>query len=297
MPERRRGRSLVAALVLAALVLVTLDYREGGSGPIGAVQRGALAVFGPVAEGFATVVRPVGGFFSAIGELGSLRDRNAALQQQNEQLRAGQVSVAELQQENAELRKALGMRDRLALTTTAANVIASPPTSVERTVMLDAGADQGLIPGMAVISGDGLVGKLTQVSRSNSIVELLTNPSAQYGVRIADSGESGLLTGRGANPFQLEVLDPEADIKQGAEVVTRLFRGTSIPGNVPVGVVEGRRGESRFLTVRPYVDFTRLSVVQVVLDFPTQPSELPSESLVQPPEGPRPEPPDEVDAP
>lgn len=297
MPERRRGRSLVAALVLAALVLVTLDYREGGSGPIGAVQRGALAVFGPVAEGFATVVRPVGGFFSAIGELGSLRDRNDALRQENEQLRAGQLSVAELEQENAELRKALAMRDRLAVTTTAANVIASPPTSVERTVMLDAGADQGLAPGMAVISGDGLVGKLTQVSRSNARVELLTSPSAQYGVRIADTGEDGLLTGRGANPFQLEVLDPEAEVQDGAEVVTRLFAGTSIPGNVPVGVVEGRRGGSRFLTVRPYVDFTRLSVVQVVLDFPSQPSELPSEDLVQPPEGPRPEPPDEVDPP
>src|SRR3712207_173508 len=101
MPERRRGRSLVAALVLIALILVTLDYREGGSGPIGAVQRGALAVFGPVAEGFGTVVRPVGGFFSAIGELGSLRDSNAALQQENAQLRRGSISVAELEQENA----------------------------------------------------------------------------------------------------------------------------------------------------------------------------------------------------
>ena len=294
MPERRRSRTLLAVLVLTALVLVTVDYRQGGVGPVAAVQRGALAVFGPVAEGFATVLRPVGGFFGAIGELGSLRDRNALLETELEQLRQQRVSTAELLQENAELRAALGMRERLGVTTTAATVIAQPPTSVERTVLLDVGADQGLHVGMAVINGSGLVGKLTEVTATNARVELLTSPSAQYGVRIAESGEDGLLTGRGANPFQLEILDPDAEINENAEVVTRLFAGTSIPGGIPIGVVQGRRGASRFLAVRPYVDFTRLGTVQVVLDFPRQPSELPSEELIDPPEQPRPEAPTEA---
>lgn len=295
MPERRRSRSLLAALVLTALVLVTLDYREGGSGPIAAVQRGALALFGPVADGFATVVRPVGDFFGGIGELGSLRDRNDALEREILELQQANLSNAELQQENAELREALGMQERLGVTTTGANVIAQPPTSVERTVLLDVGADQGLAVGMAVINSDGLVGKLTEVTAKNARVELLTSPSAQYIVRLADTGEGGLLTGRGANPFQLEVLDPEAEVEPGAEVVTRLFAGSAIPGNVPVGVVESGRGASRFLSVAPYVDFTRLSVVQVVLDFPQQPVELPSDQLIQPPDRPRPSPPADLD--
>ena len=294
MPERRRSRTLLAVLVLTALVLVTVDYRQGGVGPVAAVQRGALAVFGPVAEGFATVVRPIGGFIGAVGELGGLRDRNAVLEEELEELRRQRVSTAELLQENAELRAALGMRERLGVTTTAATVIAQPPTSVERTVLLDAGADQGLQVGMAVINGNGLVGKLTEVTPTNARVELLTSPSAQYGVRVAESGEDGLLTGRGANPFQLEVLDPDAEISEGAEVVTRLFAGTSIPGGIPIGVVEGRRGNSRFLAVRPFVDFTRLGTVQIVLDFPRQPSELPSEQLVAPSEQARPAPPTEA---
>lgn len=286
---RRRGRTLVAVLVLVALVLITVDYRQGEGGFVGAIQRGALTVFGPVAEGFATVVRPVGGFFSAIGEVGSLRERNAALEQDLRGLREQQVAVAELQRENAELRNQLGMRERLGFTTTAARVIAQPPTSVERSVLIDAGADNGLLPGMAVINEFGLVGKLTEVTASNARIELLTSPRARYAVRIAETGEGGFLTGSGADPFQLEVLDPEAEVVQGVEVVTNLFTGSSVPDGIPIGEVEDRAHPgSRFLSVRPYVDFTRLTTVQIVLDAPLQPTDLPEEERVPAPDLPQP---------
>ena len=291
MPEpRRRSRTLLAVLVLVSLVLITIDYRQGDGGAVAAIQRGALTVFGPVAEGFGEVVRPIGGFFSGIGSLGSLRDENAALKQDLQDIRERQVSMADLQRENDQLRAQLGMRDRLGYTTTAARVIAQPPTSIERSVLLDVGADNGLLPGMAVMNEFGLVGKLTEVTASNARVELLTSPNARYGVRVADSGETGLLTGSGANPFQLELLDKEAEVATDAQIVTQTFTGTSIPDGIPVGVVEARRGQaSRFHSVRPYVDFTRLTLVQVVLDFPIQPSELPEEDRVPAPDLPRPE--------
>src|SRR5687768_2382475 len=133
MPEpRRRSRTLLAVLVLVSLVLITFDYRQGDGGAVAAIQRGALTVFGPVAEGFGDVVRPIGGFFGGIGELGSLRDQNAALEEDLRELRERQVSMADLQRENEQLRAQLAMRDRLEYTTTAARVIAQPPTSIER---------------------------------------------------------------------------------------------------------------------------------------------------------------------
>jgi rod shape-determining protein MreC len=295
MPEpRRRSRSLLAVLVLASLILITVDYRQGDGGAVAAIQRGALTVFGPVAEGFGTVVRPIGGFFGAIGELGSLRDQNAALEQDLQELRDGSVSAADLQRELDQLRAQLNMREGLGYTTTAARVIAQPPSSVERSVLLDVGADNGLLPGMAVMNEFGLVGKLTEVTAGHSRVELLTSPSANYGVRIAETGELGYLSGSGADPFQLEVLDPEAEIEAGAKVVTQAFTGTSIPDGIPVGVVEARSGPaSRFLSVRPYVDFTRLTVLQVVLDYPRQPVDLPEQERVPAPKLPQPDAEDE----
>ncbi len=292
MPERRTSRGLLAVLVLVSLALLSVDYRQGDVGVVAAVQRGALTVFGPVAEGFATVVRPIGGALRSIGAVGSLGERNAALELEVRRLRREQQSWIDLQRENDELRAQVQMRRRLDVTTIGARVIAQPPSSVERSVLLDVGADSGLAPGMAVINELGLVGKLTEVTASNSRVELLTSPSAGYGVRIAASGEEGLLTGSGASPFQLEMIDPEVQASDGDEVVTLLFSGTSIPGGVPVGVVTGRGNDmSRFLQVQPYVDFTRLAVVQVVTDFPQQPSRLPAEQRVPEPRRRRPEPP------
>lgn len=285
----RRSRTLVALLALAALVLLTLDYRQGDEGLVAALQRGATSVLAPVQEGLAGVVRPVGNFFRSIADLRDLRQKNAELEAELRLLREGKLSRADLERENAELRDLLSMRQRLGFTTTGAQVIAQPPNAFEWSVLIDAGAAQGIEAGMAVINAQGLVGKVIDVTWRNARVQLLTSPNAGYAVRISGTGEEGLLTGRGARPFQLEILNPEAEINQGAQIVTRVFQGTTIPDSVPIGEVEeGRRGGSRFLAVRPYVDFSRLSLVQVVLDAPVAPSRLDPNELIPDPDPPRP---------
>ncbi|HWH32024.1 MAG TPA: rod shape-determining protein MreC, partial [Egibacteraceae bacterium] len=256
----RRSRTLVVALAVAALALLTLDYRQGDGGIVAAMQRGVTAVLAPVQEGLSDVVRPVGDFFEAIAELDDLRQQNAELEAELQDLREGKFSRADLERENTELRALLGMRERLGYTTTGATVIAQPPNAFEWSVLIDAGAEQGIEPGMAVINAEGLVGKVIDVTRRNARVQLLTSPNAGYAVRVSGTGEEGLLTGRGSRPFQLEVLNPEAEIPAGSQVVTRVFQGTTIPDGIPIGETEqARAGGSRFVYVRPYVDFTRLS--------------------------------------
>lgn len=276
-------------LALASLVLLTLDYRQGDRGVISALQRAATGIMAPIQEGLTGIMRPVGNFMEAVTELGNLRQENAELEAELQRLREAKISYADLQRENAELRDLLAMRERLGYTTTGAQVIAQPPNAFEWSVLIDAGADQGIEPGMAVINAQGLVGKVVEVTRRNARVQLLSSPNAGYAVRISGTGEEGLLTGRGPRPFQLEVLNPEADIQAGAQVVTRVFQGTTVPGGIPIGEVEeARRNGSRFSSVRPYVDFTRLSTVQVILDAPVAPSQLPPEELVPDPDPPQP---------
>lgn len=285
----RRSRTLLAVLALASLVLLTLDYRQGDRGIISALQRTATGIMAPIQEGLTGIMRPVGNFMEAITELGNLRQDNAELEAELQRLREAKISYADLQRENAELRDLLAMRERLGYTTTGAQVIAQPPNAFEWSVLIDAGADQGIEPGMAVVNAQGLVGKVVEVTRRNARVQLLSSPNAGYAVRISGTGEEGLLTGRGPRPFQLEVLNPEADIAAAAQVVTRVFQGTTVPGGIPIGEVEeARRNGSRFLSVRPYVDFTRLSTVQVILDAPVAPSQLPPEELVPDPDPPQP---------
>lgn len=301
MRDRHRSPTLLAVLVLVSLVLLTVDYREGDGGAIATVQRGATAVFGPVQEGFAAVVQPVGGFVSSIAEIGRLQAENDALNAELERLREGRVSVADLERENRELREQLAMAERHGFTTTAARVIAQPPGAFEWSVLIDAGADNGLREGMAVVNEQGLVGKVVQVTRRNARVRLLTSPQAGYVVRIAATGEEGFLAGRGARPFQLDMTDAEAEVEDGAEVVTHAFTGSMIPDGIPVGEVaehpQTDEAGGAVRSVRPYVDFSRLVLVQVVLDAPAQPDHLDPEDVLRSDPPPPPVVPDPQEAP
>lgn len=293
MAQRPRSRTLLAILTLVALVLITLDYREGESGALAAVRRGALIVFAPIQDGFSQVVQPIGGFFSSVTELASLRERNRELEEELEGLRADLPSVADLERENAELRGMLSMRDRFELETVAATVISRPPGERGHTVVLDAGGDDGIETGMAVLGARGLVGKITVTTPRYAWVEMLSSPTARYAVRVADTGERGMLRGQGADPFQMEMLDPEERVEPGLEVVTHHFQGSTIPDGLPVGEVteagvDGGGPSPRYHPVRPFVDFRRLSTVQVVLNAPEPPVDFDPGDVIEPPGDERP---------
>lgn len=293
MADRRR-RTVLTVLVLVSLVLVTLDYRVEGTGPVATLKRGAATVFEPLQNGLATVVRPIGGFFSSVGDLGGLRDQNADLTEALDQARTDLVSQADLETRIADLEAELAMRDELSLTTTGARVIATPPNAQGYTVTIDAGADDQVAPGMAVVNAEGLVGRVEAVTATAARVLLATSPDFGVVVRVAQTGEQGLLSGRGGQPFSLTLNDQEAEVPEEAELVSETFAGSSMPDGIPVGVVTGDVTAPRLRSVQPYVDFSRLSTVQVVIDAPLQPVQLPEDQIVEGPldaPGERPDPP------
>lgn len=294
MPDRRR-RTVLTVLVLISLVLVTLDYRGADSGPIAALQRGAGTVFGPLQDGLATVVRPVGDVLGSIGSLGSLRAQNDRLRSDLDEARTALQVQADLERRIADLEAQLGFAERYELTTTAADVIAAPTRAAfDYSVLIDAGTDAGIRPGMAVVNAAGLVGRVTAADPRTARVQLITTGGAGLVVQIAETRARGLLTGAGPEPFSLDLDDPDAEVADGQSVVTYPFEGSSIPGGLPVGVIDGAGPDPRYRFVRPFVDFARLGVVQVVLDAPEQPAELdPDQTYVQDPEAGRPDSPDE----
>ena len=156
---RRRNRA-VAVLVLVSLILLIVDLRDGG----GVLQRGATALFAPVQAAGAAIVRPIGGFFSSIGDLGSLREENQRLREENGELRQSAVSVADLERENTDLRALLGAAQEEELVTTVGRVIATPPDDTSWSVLIDCGAEQGVAVGMAVMTEAGFLGRVSEVT-------------------------------------------------------------------------------------------------------------------------------------
>jgi rod shape-determining protein MreC len=275
--QRRRARAVLAVFVFAALALVTIDFRTGDDGPLDRLRGGATAAFRPVQDGVTALVRPFGNAASSVTDWFSTRSENERLREQVAQLEERRRSVTDLERENEELRELLSIRDRLRLETVTARTVALGPSNFEWTMTIDAGANDGIERNMPVINGDGLVGRVIQVTPDAARVLLAIDPNFSAAARTARRGEIGAIDGRGGEPMLLRPLDPEADIELGDELVTSSYQGGVFPGGIPIGTVTdvGQAGARlrREVEVAPFVDFTRVHHVLVVLNSPVD--ELP----------------------
>ena len=282
-----RRRTVIAAFLLIALAFITLDFRESG-GPVGGLQRGADAVFSPIQEGFAAVVRPIGGFFGSIFDLGTLRSQIEQLKEENATLRQRGLRIADVERRLTEAEELLGMVERENLRVVGARVIAAPPGTFQREILIDVGAGQGVAQGMAVINDRGVVGQVIQVTSTRARVALLTSvETGDFSVNAVtpEFRSPGLLSGQGSGLLRLEMLDSNVAVPLDAEVVTLRFQGSLVPPGLPIGVIEppadGDTEGERFLSVRPFVDFGELSTVAVVIAGPEEDGEFTEEETIE----------------
>jgi rod shape-determining protein MreC len=272
--ERRPAGRVLAGLTLVALALITADYRQGQQGPVTAVQRGASQLVAPLQQGVAGLTRPIADAATALSRLSDRDSRIATLEAENARLRSRLRSRAGLARRVETLEGLLRLRRRLpGSQAVAARVVARPPGVAGKAVTVDAGTRQGLAQGMPVVAPNGLVGKVAGASRTHAQVELLTAPRARYVVRVAATGETGLVTGRGGDGLTLRLTDPDAGVEAGATLVTHAFAGSSIPDGLPLGTVTGgvSSGAVGRAPVSPAVDLSRLAAVQVAVTAPHHP--------------------------
>jgi rod shape-determining protein MreC len=264
----RRARLLVVLLLTAALVLVTIDFRSKGDGPLDAIGRGVMTVVGPLQDGLSRLVRPVGDFFSGFTQVGSLKEQIRALQEQNAQLRQRERQVTDIARENEELRKLLGLSDRLNLRTVTVRVTGVGPSNFEHTVFIDRGTSSGIRKDMPVVAGAGLVGRVVEVSQRTARILLLVDPSSAVAARLASNGETGVVEGTGGNELRLDLFDADAEVAMGVEVVTSGYEGGVYPPGIPIGTITSIKpkgnGLARRAFVTPLVDFSSLDFLLVV---------------------------------
>ncbi len=270
MPDTRRTRIVLATLLAAALTLIAIDYL-GGSGPFRAIGG---AVFGTAERAIGGVTGPVTRFLGGgAGPAGSSA-RVRTLERQLIILRA-ELSREQLgRAEYAQLARLLRLPARDGYRVVAATVIAVSQ-GFERAVTLDVGSSDGVRPEETVLNGAGLVGTVTAVSPWTCTVLLATDATAVAGVRLAGSGRMGWVSGEGdgaSGPglLRLQVLGPSRVLSPGQRLVTSASLGDRpyVPG-IPVGVVTsvrpGAGATAGTALVRPFVDFTALDVVGVIV--------------------------------
>jgi rod shape-determining protein MreC len=277
---RNRARStrlLVVTLVSASLITITVDYREGDSGPLAAAGDAALAIVSPLQEAVSKVTDPIGSFFSTLVHLPSIRRENQELKEANAGLRSDIATKTADEERMNELEDLLGLQQSLGprVQTTAAQVIANGISNLEWTIEIDKGSSDGIALDMPVVSSAGLVGHVIRVTSGTSVVQLLIDPDSAVAGRLVASDESGLLEGQGEGDLRMSLVSPDAIVEPDDTVVTsgyRLLHGAAqslYPPDVLIGTVSHVLSEDNALektvTVRPAVDFSTLDLVLVVV--------------------------------
>jgi len=277
----RSTRVLVVALVSISLVTITVDYREGTDGPLASLGDGALAVVSPLQEAVSKVTHPIGNFFSTLFRLPSIRHERDLLRERVDtletQLAEGRADQARLD----ELEALIGVQESLGIRveTTGAQVIANGVSNFEWTITIDKGSSDGIHENMPVVASAGLVGHVVNVGTSSSVVQLIIDPDSSVAGRLDVSRQTGLLSGEGPADLQMSLVEPTVEVAPDEHVVTAGYRIAGVaeslyPPNVLIGTVSRVLDEDsateKFLTVRPAVDFSSLSLVLVVLSRDTR---------------------------
>ncbi|MGW1778825.1 rod shape-determining protein MreC [Streptomyces sp. NPDC002143] len=274
MRDTRESRLLLVLLVAIAFALITVDIRGGEDSPVDGARQAAAAVFGPIEDGVSSAVDPVGNAVSAVRDSGERHDRLADLEQENAALKAKLGSDDRNRSRLTQLDKMLKLAGAGQYGIKGAEVIAiGAAQGFSWTITIDVGANDGVKRDMTVLNGDGLVGRVTTVGPNTATVLLANDPDFTVGTRMEASDELGFASGQGDRPLRVELLNGKAEVKKGDRLVTFGSQADKpfVPG-VPVGVVsrvDPSGGDlTRTLYVTPYVSFTKLDIVGVVVEAP-----------------------------
>jgi rod shape-determining protein MreC len=201
-------------------------------------------------------------------DLRHVRQRNLDLQKQVDQLRLQRAELAEDALEAQRLRTLLAFREHFVASTAVAQVIGTSGSDQSRLLTLDKGSNDGIKPDMAVITPDGIVGKIRDVFGSTSQLLLIDDATSGAGVILASTRIHAILRGSAQGRLQINNLMPDARIKVGETVLTSGGDGV-FPRGLPVGTVEtvGLDPEHQpyaLITLKPATNLNQLDEVLVV---------------------------------
>ena len=191
----------------------------------------------------------------------ALHDENARLHQDREHLLQWQTVARHLEAENAKLRELLNFVPEPEARYVTARVIADSGGAFAHSLLLSAGGRSGVGKGQAVVTGEGLVGRVAGVGHGVARVLLITDLNSRIPVLVGAARTRTILAGDNSNRPKLVYLKPDAVVSAGDQVVTSGHAGAFPPGLAIGTVASVNDGEIR---VTPYVDRSRLEYVRVV---------------------------------
>lgn len=270
--EKSSTHWLFFALLIAVLVLFIALGQLGYLDQVRGIVQSGLA---PVQSAMTDVAGGAGGYAIGLGDVGELRQANADLLAQANQLAVENARLVEVEQENQRLRQLLNFtRNNPWYDYKSAAVvgqrIGEDSSNLLFSIFIDVGARDGVAVGMPVITDRGLVGQIISVGPTVAEVLLLIDPSSAVSGRVQSSRSTGTVRGSIEGGLVMERIPQGETISPGDIVLT-----SGLGGNYPDKLVIGQITEVfqrdldmfQSARIRPTVDFGKLETVLVIVTF------------------------------
>jgi rod shape-determining protein MreC len=273
----RRRRAVLAVFIVLSLGLLTVYFGESAGGGLHALQRGTLSVLGPIQEGASRALKPFRDLFGWVGDTIDAKQQRDELERRAQALEREVTDLQAQAQENIQLKKLLTINTTGGLDRyepVKARVVARSSSLFYRQVTIDKGSSAGVRREQPVVTGDGLVGRVTEVTAGTSIVTLITDEDFAAAARTLGSAQQATIQASLNRPgdLELEFVQSPEKVRRGDRVVTAGSLSPDLksyfPPNIPIGKVSrvdiGDGDLDRRIHVKPAAQLGDLLWVEVL---------------------------------
>lgn len=267
---RYRNLTILAALLFGQILGLAVQVkRSTENAPTRLIRIWAVMAVTPLEKGIVDLQTGIGNLWHNYFYLRGVRQENRDLKLKIQQLEIEQVRLNQDAEQAHRLQALLGFKEQFISQTTAAQVIGSSGTDQSRSIYIDKGSRDGVRADMAVITADGIVGKVLRTFKTTSQVLLINDQTSGVGAILEKSRLQGVLRGTAMGEVMLEKVMSDETVQPGEKVLTS--GGDEIfPKGLAVGTVtKVSPGPELFLNIRikPAVDLSRLEEVLVVTQY------------------------------
>jgi rod shape-determining protein MreC len=271
-------RAVVVGLVLVALTLLTISFRSPTAGALHDLQGVGSTVLRPFQVAATRVARPFRDAYDYVDSLRTAKAENARLKKQVSELRSNVLLNAEKAKKYDALKRLVHYQEGRTFPhgyrAVDAGVIAFPPGPYSHQLTIQAGSSSGLRVNTPVVSGDGLVGRVSNVYPTTAIVTLLTDSTSYVSARDLQTGVRGIVHAGPNGTLILDQVQKQLVVNAGDVIVTDGTRDARYPDlypfGIPIGRVSGKPGVTDTasylqIQVQPYANVGSLDSVAALV--------------------------------
>lgn len=264
----RRRAAVFLVLVLLTLVLLSSQTRTADRRDAGLIGRAILTVLWPVQAGMVRMADGAAQTWQRFTEIGRLRVENARLRAEVEALNREVAQLREASAAVERLERLLALRAQVSYRSVAARVVGRDPARWYSTMVVDRGGRDGVRPGAPVVTPEGVVGRVIEVTPFASRVLLIADSRSAVGVLVQSTRDAAVVEGRNTAALHLKYLSRAAEIRRGDLLVTSGWGGVFPRGLVVGRITTVEREEGALLQeaeVEPAARLDRLEELLILL--------------------------------